>query len=342
MSSRRAAMPCRLVESDAKNALEKLADKWGVGKNKISLQQDRVGFVAKTKDEAAKILRAILKKLNAGGAQQNSWALPGAGGIIFKKGGRGGSQGKVAALFSGQGSQYPHMFEDVAMNWPTFRTVMADMNAASVNVFDGFKTSDAVYPRAAYEGEGASKQKELDDLVTTYAQPAIVACSVGSYEIFKAAGFKADVFAGHSLGELAAVHCAGGMTREVLCKLVCERSKVMSSVAGEGGMAAIIGKGALEKVEASGNGIWAANRNSPSQVVITGDKAKVQQEGEKFKASGFRVIPLKVKGAFHSPGCRVRRTALPGSSKARPCPVYRRTCTTIAADKSMPWATGTM
>ena len=106
---------------------------WAVGKNKISLQQDRVGFVAKTKEEAAG-LSFHPKKLDAGGAQQDSWTLPGAGGIIFRKEAAGAKERSLP--FCCQGS-LPYMFEDVAMNWPTFRTVMADMNAASVNVLMG-------------------------------------------------------------------------------------------------------------------------------------------------------------------------------------------------------------
>ena len=83
-------------------------------------------------------------------------------------------------------------------------------------------------------------------LVKEHAQPAIIACAIGAYEIFKAAGFEADAFAGHSLVNWQRFTLLQDM--DTLCELVCHRSVAMSR--GEGGskkvgtMAAIIGKNA--------------------------------------------------------------------------------------------------
>merc|ERR1719329_1724739 len=100
---------------------------------------------------------------------------------------------KVAALFSGQGSQYVNMFDSVAM-----------------------------YPRPSYENEKKEKdQKDMERLGTALlAQPTTVACSVGTYDIFTKAGFSPDFVAGHSLGEISALYASGALDRETLCNLV--------------------------------------------------------------------------------------------------------------------------
>ena len=95
------------------------------------------------------------------------------------------------------------------------------------------------------------------------AAPTTVACSIGSYDIFNLAGFKPDFVAGHSLGELSALYAAGALKRDEVCKLVWHRSQAMATNtegSGNGGMAAVIGDGALN-ISITVPGVWIANRN---------------------------------------------------------------------------------
>ncbi len=162
--------------------------------------------------------------------------------------------------------------------------------------------SEMLYPRAAYESEPDPKYDEqLQN--TLHAQPATIAVSVGAFDIFKAAGLHADFAAGHSLGEIAALHAAGALDRETAFKLVCHRGAAMASAASspkDEAMAAVIGVGACDIVP-SGADVWLANLNEPGQAVISGTSAAVASESSKLAARGFRVVPLKVSGAFHTP-----------------------------------------
>ena len=70
---------------------------------------------------------------------------------------------KVAALFSGQGSQYVNMFDSVAMNWPTFRNSVVAMDKAG-DAICGNTASGAMYPRPSYENEKANKDLQDTNL----------------------------------------------------------------------------------------------------------------------------------------------------------------------------------
>lgn len=88
--------------------------------------------------------------------------------------------------------------------------------------------SEVLYPREPYENEPRSKHEmAMQDIV--HAQPATVAVSVGAYEIFTAAGCKADFVAGHSVGEISALFASGCLDRDVAFELVCRRAAAISA-----------------------------------------------------------------------------------------------------------------
>ena len=81
----------------------------------------------------------------------------------------------------------------------------------------------------------------------------------------------------------------------------------MAAVEGEGGMAAVLNlpvdrlEKMVEDLQTEGT-IVLANFNTPTQIVISGEKKLVNKLAARIKAEGEgRVIPLEVEGAFHSP-----------------------------------------
>ena len=73
---------------------------------------------------------------------------------------------------------------------------------------------------------------------------------------------------------------------------------------GTGAMSAVLGLDGdvIEKVLEGRSGVSVANYNCPGQIVITGEKAAVEEAGAALKEAGARrVLPLKVSGPFHSP-----------------------------------------
>jgi [acyl-carrier-protein] S-malonyltransferase len=138
---------------------------------------------------------------------------------------------------------------------------------------------------------------------TRITQPALYTHSLAVYQLISERGLKADIFAGHSLGEFSALAAAGVFSVEDGMRLVSKRGALMAQ-AKEGGMAAIIGLAddvvlsICDEIEE----VWPANFNSPGQVVISGSPEGINQACEKAKEQGAkRALPLAVSGAFHTP-----------------------------------------
>ncbi|MGA1823800.1 MAG: ACP S-malonyltransferase [bacterium] len=139
---------------------------------------------------------------------------------------------------------------------------------------------------------------------TQYTQPALYVVNALMYtKIMKETGRKPEYVAGHSLGEYSALFAGGAFDFETGLRIVKKRGELMSKATG-GGMAAVIGfseekiRGVLEE-----NGLThidVANFNAPSQTVISGLKDDIARVADIFKTAGFRYIPLRVSGAFHS------------------------------------------
>lgn len=182
----------------------------------------------------------------------------------------------TAFLFPGQGSQTPDM-RDQVREWRPDLLELA---------------GDEPFLRA---GES-----------TRYAQVAIFCASLAGLARLRAAGETPDAFAGHSLGELAALTAAGAMGERDALRLVQVRGAAMAD-AGEGrgrrgGMLAVLG-GDLDTVEreAASCGVSLANDNSPGQVVLSGTRAGLTMVSDRLRDAGARTLMLNVAGAFHSP-----------------------------------------
>ncbi|HRD41558.1 MAG TPA: ACP S-malonyltransferase [Prochlorococcaceae cyanobacterium AMR_MDS_5431] len=113
-------------------------------------------------------------------------------------------------------------------------------------------------------------------------------------------GSQPHMVAGHSLGEFSALYAAGVFNITTGLTLVKYRSQLMASANG-GGMIAIIGfdETQLKELLAKRQGIVIANDNSPSQIVLSGEKCAIQDISKVITCK--RAIPLMVSGAFHSP-----------------------------------------
>lgn len=147
---------------------------------------------------------------------------------------------------------------------------------------------------------------------TEITQPAILTASIAAYRAFKAALGEAapKAVAGHSLGEYSALVAAGALDFADAVRLVRLRGQAMQDAvpAGVGAMMAVLGldddaviAGCAEASQ-EGDGVWAANFNTPGQVVISGAKDAVARAGEIFTAKGAkRCVPLAVSVPSHCP-----------------------------------------
>ena len=157
--------------------------------------------------------------------------------------------------------------------------------------------------------EGPADQ--LDQTVNS--QPAILATSVAYLRALQerfdidSSAVVPQFFAGHSMGQYSAMVAAGVIDLADGIRLVRERGRQMQASAQDGSMAAIIGLpddqvGALEGAGQALGVFTIANRNSPGQIVVSGERAAVASAADKAKELGAkRAIVLPVSVAAHSP-----------------------------------------
>lgn len=259
----------------------------------------RVGFVAMSAESTVSTLRAVSAAISSAPGVPFLSLPPAADGAMSACFYRSQALPSIgaAALFVGQGAAFLNMFDEVAMNWPPFRRAISLMDSTQESAGVETPVSSVVYPRAPYDDEPRADQSVL--AATQNSQPATVAVSLGVFDIFAAAGFVPQFTAGHSLGELPALSIGGAFDRKTLCEIVVRRAKAMSE-APRGAMAAVVGGGASD-IRCEIPGVLVANRNSPDQVVIAGTIEAVATESARLTQAGFRVIPLSVESAFHTP-----------------------------------------
>ena len=206
----------------------------------------------------------------------------------------------LAFVFPGQGSQSVGMGRSLALSSPAAAAVFAEADEAL-----GGSIS-----RLAWEGPS----EELDR--TENAQPALLATSIAILAALRdrwaAAGMdepRAAFAAGHSMGQYSALVAAGALSLADGVRLVRERGvRMQASGAGrDGAMAALIGLDDDRLPDlvaaASEHGVFVvANRNSPGQVVVSGERVAVEAGAELARSFGARrAIVLPVSVAAHSP-----------------------------------------
>ncbi|MGW3018813.1 ACP S-malonyltransferase [Streptomyces longwoodensis] len=144
---------------------------------------------------------------------------------------------------------------------------------------------------------------------TAITQPAVFLTSVATWDVLHARGIVPDVVAGHSLGEYAALVCAGVLEWTDALRLVRRRGELMAAVNASvpGSMAAVIGlrTADVERICArvaaeTGRVVEVANDNEPGQAVVSGEADAVERVGTEAQASGaLKVLSLAVGAPFH-------------------------------------------
>lgn len=208
---------------------------------------------------------------------------------------------KKLAWFPGQGSQHVGMAKDL---------------------LDQFKVAREVFEEASESSKKNLRKLCLDgpesDLaMTENTQPCLLAASVAAFRVAESEfGFKADLAAGHSLGEYSALVAIGSVSLSDATEWVVERGRAMQEAvpAGMGGMAAVLmlddAKVSDLCTEASGrtktkhgpqHSVEPANYNAPGQVVVSGTtEALAELKTLMTEKSLGRFTPLQVSAPFHS------------------------------------------
>ncbi|MBI2787769.1 MAG: SDR family NAD(P)-dependent oxidoreductase [Elusimicrobia bacterium] len=239
-----------------------------------------------------------------------------------------GKPGKLGVLFPGQGAQYVGMSRDLVCAFPESFGALSEADAA----LEGGTLSSLMFPQPAWKPEQKEAQeKALRD--TSVAQPALGAAALAAWGVLSRFGVKADAAAGHSYGELVALHLAGRYDAKTLHELSGLRGRLMKGDGSDkGSMLAVVASFAdVEKaVKEEKLDLVIANRNAPTQNVLSGATAEIEKADKVLTARGLKCVRLPVAAAFHSPlvapALKPFGAALEKVSFAKPSlPVYANT-----------------
>lgn len=196
----------------------------------------------------------------------------------------------LALLFAGQGAQKVGMGKSLYENSAAARALYDEANRVL-----GWELT-----KVSFEGP------EADLTQTKVCQPALFVHGLALLVALKEQGKlpAVDFALGLSLGEVTALTAAGVFDFATGLRVVAERGRLMQQACEQttGGMAAIVGEERAKVAELCAEfGIEAANFNCPGQIIISGEKTKVEAAVAAAKARGIKkAMPLNVAGAYHS------------------------------------------
>lgn len=196
--------------------------------------------------------------------------------------------GQIAFVFPGQGAQHPGMGQELYEQFPAARAV--------------FDLCEQIRPGTLDQCFSGTMEVLTE---TRNTQPCMLAVELAAAAALEEAGIHPGFAAGFSLGEIAALACAGAASVETAFRIVCQRAAFMqdASEQADSAMAAVLklSDGQVEALCAPYEHVWPVNYNCPGQVTVAGLSEELKPFLADVKAAGGRGVPLKVRGGFHSP-----------------------------------------
>ncbi len=198
----------------------------------------------------------------------------------------------TAFVFPGQGSQYVGMGSDIRQRYPEAARVFEEADDAL-----GFSLSGLI------QDGPAEKLTETEN-----TQPAILTCAVAYLRVLQSHGIEAQLAAGHSLGEYAALVANGGLDFATAVRLVRLRGRFMQAAVplGVGTMTAVlllkgdVVESLCAEVSTETSRVEPAGFNCPGQVSCAGHVDAVERLEAAVAKAGGMAKRLKVSAPFHS------------------------------------------
>ncbi len=205
--------------------------------------------------------------------------------------GRARTEQRPVFLFPGQGSQWQGMALDLIDASPVFAAKLAECEEALAPHIDWSVTE------VLRQGEGAPSIERIE-----VVQPALFAVMASLAALWRACGVHPAAVAGHSQGEIAAAHVAGGLSLPDAAMLAALRSRIIARLAGKGGMVSI----ALAPTELGpllepfDGRVGLAAHNGPSSTILSGDREALDQLLDRCAKEQIRAREIPAAIASHS------------------------------------------
>jgi polyketide synthase 5 len=193
-------------------------------------------------------------------------------------------------VFSGQGSQWAAMGAELLANEPVFAATVAEAESLIARE-SGFSVIEAMSAPQTVTG-------------IERVQPTLFTMQVALATTMKSYGVRPGAVIGHSLGEAAAAVVAGALSLQDGARVICRRSRLMSTIAGAGAMASVElpAQHVLSELMARGvNDVVVAVVASPQSTVIGGATQSVRDLVTTWTERDVMAREVAVDIASHSP-----------------------------------------
>ncbi len=252
------------------------------------LLEDRAVLVGRDHTGLLEGLRALAEGRSASGVVRGEGSVRAGGKLVF--------------VFPGHGSQWAGMARELLERSPVFAESIHACAEALAPHLD-WSVLDVLH--------GAPRAPSLERI--DVVQPVLFAMMVSLARLWGACGVRPDVVVGHSQGELAAAHVAGGLSLQDAALVVAVRSKMLAGLTGQGRMASVA-EGAeqlAERLRRWGARIVIAAANGPSSAVVSGEPDAIDELLAQCAAEGVRTREIRgAVSAGHSPQMEAIRAPL--------------------------------
>lgn len=201
---------------------------------------------------------------------------------------------RLVFVFPGQGSQWLGMGRGLFRESACFRDAITSCEQA-LSRYVPWSLRTVLL--------GDAEPADLDRTAIDVVQPLIFAMQVATAALLRSFGVEPDCVIGHSMGEVAAAHHAGLLDLSDAARIICDRSRLMRGLGGQGAMALV--ELPVDEVQARlvgrEGGVSIAASNGPRATVVSGDASALDGLLAGLEAEGTFCRRIRVDVASHSP-----------------------------------------
>jgi phthiocerol/phenolphthiocerol synthesis type-I polyketide synthase A len=202
---------------------------------------------ARNREQAVAGLKALAAGHTAVGVADAHQGQPGSGTVF---------------LYSGQGSQWAGMGQQLLVDEPAFAAAVDELEPVFVEQV-GFSLRQVIADGALVRGDAQ-------------VQPVVMGLQLALTQLWRSHGVQPDAVIGHSMGEVTAAVVAGALTPTQGLRVIATRSRLMARLAGQGAVALLeLEASAAEQLITEFPEVSVAGYISPRQTVIAGPVARV-------------------------------------------------------------------